>query len=81
MLGFGLLYTSWGTYRIRNNKKHKHFDQEDDGALHVYDHKHGTGPVNNKGYLVKSWAMFIIFILGHCEPMIPLLYFPAAQND
>ena len=25
--------------------------------------------------------MFIIFFLGPCEPMIPLLYFPAAQNS
>ena len=25
--------------------------------------------------------MFIIFILGPCEPMIPLLYFPAAKNS
>jgi threonine/homoserine/homoserine lactone efflux protein len=24
--------------------------------------------------------MFIIFLLGPCEPMIPLLYFPAAQQ-
>jgi threonine/homoserine/homoserine lactone efflux protein len=25
--------------------------------------------------------MFVIFLLGPCEPMIPLLYFPAAQNN
>lgn len=25
--------------------------------------------------------MFFIFISGPCEPMIPLLYFPAAQNS
>ena len=25
--------------------------------------------------------MFIIFVLGPCEPMIPLLYYPAAQNS
>jgi len=25
--------------------------------------------------------MFIIFLLGPCEPMIPLLYFPAAKNN
>jgi threonine/homoserine/homoserine lactone efflux protein len=25
--------------------------------------------------------MFIIFLLGPCEPMIPLLYFPAAQHS
>lgn len=25
--------------------------------------------------------MFIVFLLGPCEPMIPLLYFPAAQSN
>ena len=25
--------------------------------------------------------MFIVFLLGPCEPMIPLLYFPAAKNS
>ena len=25
--------------------------------------------------------MFLIFVLGPCEPMIPLLYFPAAKNS
>jgi hypothetical protein len=25
--------------------------------------------------------MFLIFLLGPCEPMIPLLYFPAAKNS
>jgi threonine/homoserine/homoserine lactone efflux protein len=25
--------------------------------------------------------MFIIFLLGPCEPMIPLLYFPVAKNS
>ncbi len=30
---------------------------------------------------VTPWVMFIIFLLGPCEPMIPLLYFPAAKNS
>ena len=25
--------------------------------------------------------MFIIFVLGPCEPMIPLLFYPAAKNS
>lgn len=29
-------------------------------------------------YAVTPWVLFLIFILGPCEPMIPLLYFPAA---
>ncbi len=77
---FGLLYTLWGIYRASANKKHKHFDLEADGSLYVYDHKHGSTPMNNTRYAVTPFVMFIIFILGPCEPMIPLLFFPAAQE-
>ncbi len=77
---FGLLYTLWGIYRASANKKHKHFDLEADGSLYVYDHKHGSTPMNNTRYAVTPFVMFIIFILGPCEPMIPLLFFPAVQE-
>ncbi len=30
---------------------------------------------------VTPWLIFIIFILGPCEPLIPLLMFPAAQQS
>jgi threonine/homoserine/homoserine lactone efflux protein len=30
---------------------------------------------------LTPWVMFIIFLLGPCEPMIPLLYFPAAKSS
>jgi threonine/homoserine/homoserine lactone efflux protein len=29
--------------------------------------------------VVTPWVLFIVFVLGPCEPMIPLLYFPAAK--
>lgn len=81
MFAFGVLYTLWGLYRAGANKKHKHFDLEEDGSLSVYDHRHGGNAISNKKYAVTPWVMFIIFILGPCEPMIPLLFFPAAENN
>lgn len=30
---------------------------------------------------VTPWVLFIIFILGPCEPLIPFLTYPAAQNS
>jgi hypothetical protein len=30
---------------------------------------------------VTPWALFIIFILGPCEALIPLFMYPAAQNS
>ncbi|MEP7144423.1 MAG: hypothetical protein ABI707_16175 [Ferruginibacter sp.] len=81
MLVFGLLYGAWGFYRAINNNPHKHFDLGDNGDIYVYQHNHGEAVAPNERYKVTPWVMFIIFILGPCEPMIPLLYFPAAQNS
>lgn len=81
MLLFGMIYGSWGLYRAYKSNPHKHFDLEDDGALYVYQHKHEEAMVTRERHKVTPWVMFIIFILGPCEPMIPLLYFPAAKSS
>jgi hypothetical protein len=81
MLLFGLLYGTWGLWRAYKNKSHKHFDTYEDGNMYVYEHKHGQAIVSTERYKVTPWVMFIIFLLGPCEPMIPLLYFPAAQHS
>ena len=81
LVGFGLIYFAWGLLRAKQNKRHKHFDLHDDGSIHVYEHKHGHPVAPNERHAVTPWVMFIIFLLGPCEPMIPLLYFPAAKNS
>lgn len=81
MLLFGLLYGVWGLYRAKKNKIHKHFDMYEDGSMYVYEHKHGDVVNTKDRHKVTPWVMFIIFLLGPCEPMIPLLYFPAAKNS
>ena len=81
MVVFGLIYGIIGLFRLLNNKKHKHFDIYDDGSVFVYDHKHGEAVVPKNRYAVTPWVMFIIFVLGPCEPMIPLLYIPAVEHS
>jgi hypothetical protein len=81
MLIFGLGYIFWGIHRIYKNKSHKHFDQDKDGNLYVFEHRHGSIMTAGQRFRVTPWVIFIIFVLGPCEPMIPLLYFPAAQNS
>ena len=81
MLLFGFIYGVWGLYRAYKNNPHKHFDLQDDGAVYAYQHKHGEAVGPQDRHKVTPWVMFIIFILGPCEPMIPLLYFPAAKNS
>jgi hypothetical protein len=81
LLGFGLLYAAWGLARARQNRTHKHFDLYPDGSLYVFEHNHGQFVVPKERHKVTPWVMFLVFLLGPCEPMIPLLYFPAAKNS
>ncbi len=56
---------------------------------HIQTHGYGLpAPVKNEDNVsrrrkqkrnVGIWALFVIFILGPCEPLIPLLMYPAAK--
>jgi sulfite exporter TauE/SafE len=81
LLSFGLLYTIWGLKRAWNNKVHKHFDVYDNGDIYVYEHKHGEIVYPQDRTKVTPWIMLLIFGLGPCEPLIPLLTYPAAQHS
>jgi len=81
MLVFGLIYGVWGLFRAWRNRPHKHFDIYEDGSLYVYEHRHGEVVRPEDRHVVTPWVLFLVFVLGPCEPMIPLLYFPAAKNS
>lgn len=81
LLGFGAVYACWGWLKASRNHSHKHFDFYEDGSIYVYEHRHGETVSPNVRHKVTPWVMFLIFALGPCEPMIPLLYFPAAKNS
>ncbi|MGM0551560.1 MAG: hypothetical protein ACQESW_10805 [Bacteroidota bacterium] len=40
------------------------------------DHKRKTAEKKN----ITPWVLFTIFVLGPCEPLIPLLIYPAAKS-
>jgi len=81
LLCFGLVYALWGLFRAYNKKNHKHFDTYEDGSMYVYEHQHGKAVARTERHKVTPWVLFLIFLLGPCEPMIPLLFFPAAQHS
>ena len=80
LLGFGLIYSIWGLMKAQKGRGHKHFDIDED-SVYVFEHRHGEAVMPKDRHKVTPWVMFIIFLLGPCEPMIPLLYFPAAKNS
>ena len=80
LLVFGIAYLLWGLIRAKQNRQHKHFDSIGN-EIYVYEHKHGEAVAPKERHAVTPWVMFLIFLLGPCEPMIPLLYFPAAKSS
>ncbi len=80
-LAFGLVYTVWGIRRAILNKPHKHYHTHTNGTVHVHDHTHQNSHDHLHGKNMTPWILFIIFVLGPCEPLIPILMYPAAQRS
>ncbi|MCP4552987.1 MAG: sulfite exporter TauE/SafE family protein [Bacteroidetes bacterium] len=78
---FGLLYTIWSVYRLYVNKPHKHQHFHKDGSLHVHEHTHTTEHTHTHNKKLTPWILFTIFVLGPCEPLIPILMYPAAEHS
>ncbi len=82
---FGAMYMVWGLVRAYRNKPHSHWHTHFDGVVHKHTHFH-TGEHAHlhekaeKGNLTP-WILFLIFVFGPCEPLIPLLIYPAAQQS
>lgn len=89
LVAFGLVYLVWGLRRSRQRKPHRHWHTHGDGTSHSHNHNHVTSHAhiheakNSKKTMgfFTPWALFIIFALGPCEPLIPLMMIPAAQGQ
>ena len=83
MIAFGLVYFAWGLRRAIRNRPHQH-PHLHDGALHTHEHTHRQEHlhVHESGAgRTTPWVLFIIFLFGPCEPLIPLLMYPAAKGN
>ncbi len=83
--GFGLVYLAWGLRRAYRNRPHKHVHFHSKGEPHVHEHQHNEEHLHvheKEGKInITPWVLFTIFALGPCEPLIPLVMFPAAKHD
>lgn len=80
----GLGYTVWGIFHAMKNKPHTHMHDHPEGEHeHLHEHTDEHGHVHEvKGKaLFSPWALFIIFVFGPCEALIPLLMYPAAEGS
>lgn len=87
LIAFGTGYFVWGVFLARRNRSHKHWHAHGDVSMpiHKHKHKHSKDQLHvHKGEKTKNltpWILFIIFVFGPCEPLIPLLIYPAARSS
>ncbi len=84
LIGFGFAYAGWGIHRGVQHRPHTHLHLKGDGApAHTHDntgeHTHSHEVASKKS--LTPWVLFTIFVLGPCEPLIPLLMYPAAKES
>ena len=83
LIAFGFVYMIWGIKKAYKNRPHSHIHVESDGTYHTHTHQHHGEHVHMKEQKksLTPWILFLVFVLGPCEPLIPLLMFPAAQES
>jgi len=83
-VAFGLVYM---IISIRNlHKKHRHthshyhigegYHEHEHNHMEQHAHVHETETVST-----TPWILFLIFVFGPCEPLIPLVMYPASKNN
>jgi len=83
-IAFGLIYMIISIRNLYRKKKHTHSHFHLDSGIHYHEHNHQTEHAHiHEEDAVKTtpWILFLIFVFGPCEPLIPILMYPAAQNN
>ena len=80
LIAFGMLYMLWGLRRGLRGQVHSHTHV--DGSVHRHVHRHQGEHSHSpaEGQKMTPYVLFIIFVLGPCEPLIPLMMYPAARD-
>jgi sulfite exporter TauE/SafE len=66
LIAVGLVYGAWGLHRATRSHAHQH------------DHRHSHPQTPTT---LTPWMLFLVFVLGPCEPLIPILMVPAATGS
>jgi len=84
LIAFGLVYMFISLRSLYRKKKHVHAHHHTDGTDHEHEHGHFSGHSHihlEDKKNVTPWILFLIFVLGPCEPLIPIVMYPAAENN
>jgi sulfite exporter TauE/SafE len=85
LIAFGLAYFVWGLRRAYRNQPHAHSHIHPAGLAHEHLHNHHREHTHihddKTATSITPWVLFVIFVFGPCEPLIPILMYPAAKNS
>jgi nickel/cobalt exporter len=84
LIAFGILYTAYGVYKYFRRGAHMHLP----AFLRPRSIRHADLHLAN-GHLEREedagrmtpWILFLIFVFGPCEVLIPMLVYPAAEHS
>jgi len=85
LIAFGLVYCVWGVRRALKNRPHAHRHIHPGGTAHAHEHTHREEHTHvhaaTQATSITPWILFTVFVFGPCEPLIPLLMYPAAKSS
>ena len=85
LIAFGLVYFVWGLRKALKNRPHKHWHPHGEEDSHIHRHVHTEEHVHvheKEGSVnLTPWILFTLFVFGPCEPLIPILMYPAAKSS
>jgi len=84
LIAFGLLYTAYGIYKYIKKGAHVHLPAflkpKSLRGKHMHLDMQELEEEDTAGKLTP-WILFLIFVFGPCEVLIPMLIFPAANHS
>ncbi|MFO1077396.1 MAG: sulfite exporter TauE/SafE family protein [Planctomycetota bacterium] len=89
LVALGAAYALWG-WRQATRHRHGFELHRHDGEVHIHadgtvhhHHHHLLAPPHRHGEAAPNatfWALFLVFVLGPCEPLLPLFVAPASEG-
>ena len=83
-IAFGLVYMIISIRNLVRKRKHSHPHFHFGGQKHEHEHNHNDEHVHiheDEAFNTTPWILFLIFVFGPCEPLIPIVMYPASKNN
>ncbi len=85
LIAFGAVFFAWGLKRAQRGQTHRHAHAHAADNQHTHEHAHTASHAHvhtEPGQAnLTPWILFAIFAFGPCEPMIPLVMYPATEGN